>query len=183
MNEFLTSPVVSLSLRRCSFLLKSLHAVSLVLPVSESEAVQLIIDIDFILHYWPNTVGVHPAIVITIIIIAYGVVNLFAVKWYGETEFWMALGKVVLIVGLLLFTFVTMLGGNPLGDRFGFRYWDEPVSFTSYHTQYRECLTYPGLLCDILPHGAAWSLYGLPGLFHPSCLHDSRSRLRQHGCR
>ena len=56
---------------------------------------------------------------------------MFAVKWYGETEFWMALGKVLLIVGLLFYTFIAMLGGNPLGDRFGFRYWKNPGSFTS----------------------------------------------------
>jgi yeast amino acid transporter len=40
----------------------------------------------------------------------------------------------LLIVGLLVFTFVVMLGGNPLHDRFGFRYWNEPGAFaTLYH--------------------------------------------------
>jgi hypothetical protein len=58
--------------------------------------------------------------------------NLFAVRFYGgakmacckrsgflthlcwpESEFWLALGKVVLIFGLILFTFVVMVGGNP----------------------------------------------------------------------
>lgn len=63
----------------------------------------------------------------------FSAVNLFAVKWYGETEFWMALGKVILIVGLLFFTFIVMLGGNPLGDRFGFRYWRDPGSFTTLY--------------------------------------------------
>jgi len=48
-------------------------------------------------------------------------INLLAVQWYGETEFWAALGKVLLIVGLLVFTFIAMLGGNPIHDRFGFR--------------------------------------------------------------
>lgn len=33
------------------------------------------------------------------------------------------MGKVLLIIGLLLMTFITMLGGNPLHDRFGFRFW------------------------------------------------------------
>ncbi|KAF3156406.1 hypothetical protein TWF106_008076 [Orbilia oligospora] len=57
------------------------------------------------------------------------------IKWYGEAEFWMALGKVILIVGLLIFTFITMLGGNPLHDRFGFRYWSNPGAFAEfYHT-------------------------------------------------
>ncbi len=48
-------------------------------------------------------------------------INLLAVHWYGESEFWAALGKVLLIVGLLIFTFIAMLGGNPIHDRFGFR--------------------------------------------------------------
>lgn len=59
--------------------------------------------------------------------------NLFAVKWYGESEFWLSLGKVVLAVGLITFTFIAMLGGNPLGDRYGFRYWYDPGSFAEYY--------------------------------------------------
>lgn len=56
-------------------------------------------------------------------------------QWYGETEFWAALGKVLLIVGLLFFTFIVMVGGNPLHDKFGFRYWKEPGAFNEfYHT-------------------------------------------------
>lgn len=35
----------------------------------------------------------------------------------------------ILIIGLIIYTFVTMLGGNPLHDRFGFRYWREPGAF------------------------------------------------------
>lgn len=56
-------------------------------------------------------------------------------QWYGETEFWAALGKVLLIIGLIIFTFIAMLGGNPLGDRYGFRYWKNPGSFAElYYT-------------------------------------------------
>lgn len=52
---------------------------------------------------------------------------------YGEVEFWAALGKMLLIVGLVVFTFITMLGGNPLGDRFGFRYWQNPGAFAELY--------------------------------------------------
>lgn len=45
----------------------------------------------------------------------------------------MALGKVLLIIGLLFYTFIVMLGANPLGDRFGFRYWKNPGSFTELY--------------------------------------------------
>lgn len=62
-------------------------------------------------------------------------INLLAVKWYGETEFWAALGKVLLIIGLIIFTFIAMLGGNPIHDRYGFRYWKNPGSFAElYYT-------------------------------------------------
>ena len=79
------------------------------------------------IHYWSAVVPAGG--IIAIVIVLYALINLLAVKWYGETEFWAALGKVLLIVGLILFTFITMLGGNPLGDRFGFRYWNNPGSF------------------------------------------------------
>lgn len=65
----------------------------------------------------------------------FSLINMLAVKWYGETEFWAALGKVLLIIGLIIFTFISMLGGNPLKDRYGFRYWNNPGSF---NTLYRE---------------------------------------------
>jgi amino acid permease len=58
-------------------------------------------------------------------------INLLAVQWYGESEFWAALGKVLLIIGLLIFTFIVMLGGNPMHDRFGFRC---AVSLLPFHT-------------------------------------------------
>ena len=44
----------------------------------------------------------------------YAVINLMAVKWYGETEFWAALGKMLLIIGLIIYTFITMLGTSSL---------------------------------------------------------------------
>ncbi|RVD83658.1 uncharacterized protein DFL_005438 [Arthrobotrys flagrans] len=94
-----------------------------------------IVATTFILSFWPGSTSVHPAIIISIIIVVYALANMFTVKWYGEAEFWMALGKVILIVGLLIFTFITMLGGNPLHDRFGFRYWSNPGAFAEfYHT-------------------------------------------------
>jgi amino acid transporter len=83
--------------------------------------------------------------------VLYAVINLMAVKWYGETEFWAALGKMLLIIGLIIYTFVAMLGkflsptayhkrilirnpgGNPLGDRYGFRYWKEPGAFAELY--------------------------------------------------
>ena len=55
-------------------------------------------------------------------------------KAYGEAEFWLSGGKVLLIVMLFSFTFVTMVGGNPKHDAYGFRYWKNPGAFAEYIT-------------------------------------------------
>lgn len=44
-----------------------------------------------------------------------------SVSFFGEAEFWLALGKVLLVFAMTFYTLITMLGGNPLGDRYGFR--------------------------------------------------------------
>ena len=51
---------------------------------------------------------------------------------YGEAEFWLSIGKVLLIVMLYCFTFVTMVGGNPKHDAYGFRYWKTPGAFAEH---------------------------------------------------
>lgn len=85
-----------------------------------------------VIHYWSDVVPAGG--IIAIVIVLYALINLLTVEWYGETEFWAALGKVLLIVALIIFTFVTMLGGNPLHERFGFTYWQNPGAFAElYH--------------------------------------------------
>ena len=56
-------------------------------------------------------------------------INILAVKAYGEAEFWLSGGKVILIFSLFFFTFITMVGGNPKGDAYGFRYWTGGLAF------------------------------------------------------
>lgn len=51
--------------------------------------------------------------------------NVIHVKFYGESEFYFASLKIILIVSLILMAFVVMLGGNPIHDRIGFRYWKD----------------------------------------------------------
>ncbi|KAI9166445.1 putative amino acid permease [Paramyrothecium foliicola] len=86
---------------------------------------------NLIIHFWSDAVPAGGIIAITIVL--YAVINVLAVQWYGESEFWAALGKVLLIIGLIIFTFIAMLGGNPLNDRFGFRYWKDPGAFTQLY--------------------------------------------------
>ncbi|OAX82891.1 hypothetical protein ACJ72_02759 [Emergomyces africanus] len=90
-----------------------------------------IVACNVIIHYWSDVVPA--AGIITIVLVSYGVINFFAVQWYGESEFWLALGKALLIIGLIIFTFISMLGANPLGDRYGFRYWRDPGSFAEFY--------------------------------------------------
>ncbi|KAL8795218.1 MAG: hypothetical protein Q9195_002229 [Heterodermia aff. obscurata] len=90
-----------------------------------------IVACNLIINFWSDVVPTGA--IIAIIIVLYGFLNVFAVKWYGESEFWLAIGKVILAVGLIVFTFITMLGGNPQHDRFGFRFWREPGAFAELY--------------------------------------------------
>ncbi|KAJ5787375.1 Amino acid/polyamine transporter I [Penicillium paradoxum] len=92
-----------------------------------------IVAVSLIIRYWTDVIPV--AAMNVIVLVLYAVLNLFAVKWYGEAEFWLSLGKVFLSIGLIIYTFVVMLGGNPLGDRFGFRYWNNPGSFNEFYLE------------------------------------------------
>lgn len=57
---------------------------------------------------------------------------MFAVRIYGEAEFYLSSGKAFLLFLLFSFTFVTMVGGNPQHDAYGFRNWQSPGAFREY---------------------------------------------------
>ncbi|KAG9225415.1 hypothetical protein CCMSSC00406_0002918 [Pleurotus cornucopiae] len=76
----------------------------------------------FMLHFWTDKIPVEATI--AFVLVLYVAINFFAVKWYGESEFWLSLGKVILAASLIFFTFITMVGGNPLHDVYGFCNWD-----------------------------------------------------------
>ena len=65
----------------------------------------------------------------------YRLLNAVAVGIFGEAEFWLSGGKVVLMFMLFAFTFITMVGGNPEGDAYGFRYWSDPGAFATYNSE------------------------------------------------
>ncbi|KAF5620105.1 carnitine transporter [Fusarium sp. NRRL 52700] len=85
----------------------------------------------FILQFWTDAIPVGATI--AVIIVLYALINLMAIQYFGETEFWAAIGKVILIVGLILFTFIVMVGGNPHKDAFGFTYWKSPGAFAELY--------------------------------------------------
>lgn len=93
--------------------------------------------LNLVLSYWnADITNPGPTAGICLGVIAlYAGLNLLAVRGYGEAEFWLSGGKVILIFILFFFTFITMVGGNPQKDHYGFRYWYTPGAFREYlHT-------------------------------------------------
>lgn len=91
-----------------------------------------VVTVNAIVNYWRD--DFTPAITMAIQVVLYFTINVFGVKLYGETEFWLGLGKIILAVGLILYSFITMVGGNPKHDVYGFRYWRDPGVMAEYIT-------------------------------------------------
>ncbi|KAF2093969.1 hypothetical protein NA57DRAFT_47448 [Rhizodiscina lignyota] len=88
--------------------------------------------LNLVLSYWRD--DIPAGAVCGVAIFLYACLNVLAVRAYGEAEFWLSGGKVILIMILFSFTFITMVGGNPKHDAYGFRYWNNPGSFAQYRT-------------------------------------------------
>ncbi|KAM5381266.1 hypothetical protein ACJA88_004341 [Fusarium oxysporum] len=69
-----------------------------------------------VMQYW-NT-DINPAVWIAIALSVCYFMNMVAVRWYGEAEFIMGSTKILLILGLIMATFITMVGGNPHHDAY-----------------------------------------------------------------
>ncbi|KAI6284415.1 hypothetical protein MCOR27_002770 [Pyricularia oryzae] len=86
--------------------------------------------LNLVITFWRDDV---PAVAVCLICIAlYGALNVVAVRYFGEAEFWLSSGKLLLIVMVFCFTFVTMVGGNPQNDAYGFRNWMVVSAFKEY---------------------------------------------------
>ncbi|KAG9237278.1 amino acid permease/ SLC12A domain-containing protein [Amylocarpus encephaloides] len=59
-------------------------------------------------------------------------INFFGVGIFGEFEFWLSSIKVLIMLGLIVFTFVLACGGGPQESAPGFRYWTNPGAFAPY---------------------------------------------------
>lgn len=55
-------------------------------------------------------------------------------RWYGESEFIMASTKVLLLFGLCLVTLITMCGGNPRHEAYGFSNWGNGNAMHEYYS-------------------------------------------------
>lgn len=86
-----------------------------------------------VMQYW-NT-SVNPAVWIAMAMVICILLNVAAVKWFGESEFIMASTKVLMLFGLVLLTLITMSGGNPRNDAYGFRHWGNGNAMHAYYAE------------------------------------------------
>lgn len=91
-----------------------------------------ITSVNSMIHYWRDDYS--PAACIAPQIVIYLLLNVFTVKWFGESEFYLSIGKMILAIGLIMFTFVTMVGGNPQHHAFGF------TNFKGIHNAFPQYL-------------------------------------------
>ncbi|KAL5345462.1 hypothetical protein ACLOAV_009835 [Pseudogymnoascus australis] len=96
------------------------------LVAAEASAASIILD------YWEAPV--HVAVWITMVLFIVLLLNVIAVSFFGEAEFWFASIKLITILGLIILGIVLFFGGGPNHDRLGFRYWKVPGAFKEYRT-------------------------------------------------
>ncbi|KAF2842993.1 histidine permease [Patellaria atrata CBS 101060] len=83
-----------------------------------------------VIEYWSPPV--HIAVWISIMIVVIVGLNALPVGFYGETEFWFASTKVIMMIGILMVSFILFWGGGPNRDRLGFRFWEDPGAANTY---------------------------------------------------
>ncbi|KUJ11301.1 uncharacterized protein LY89DRAFT_655092 [Mollisia scopiformis] len=82
-----------------------------------------------LIEFWTDK---YPALWITLLIIITFLVGIIFVGVYGEVEFFFALIKILLVVGVIIMGLMIDLGGVPGQERIGFRYWKNPGPFVEY---------------------------------------------------
>ncbi|KAK1572883.1 amino acid permease [Colletotrichum navitas] len=90
-----------------------------------------IVAMGIMISFWTDAV---PIVAIIVPMIAlYALLNIITVRYFGISEFYLSIFKVLLMIGLFFFTFITMVGGNPLHDAYGFRFWQSPGAFVEHN--------------------------------------------------
>ncbi|KAJ5114088.1 hypothetical protein N7456_002622 [Penicillium angulare] len=83
-----------------------------------------------VIDYWPNDIPI--AALVTVMLVIVIALNCAPVHVYGETEFWFASLKVLMIIGLLILSFILFWGGGADHQRLGFHYWKDPGAMNEY---------------------------------------------------
>lgn len=94
------------------------------LIAAETSAASIVID------YWkpPVSIGVWIAVVLVVILF----LNIVAVSFFGEAEFWFASIKLITILGLIILGIVLFFGGGPKHSPLYFNFWNDPGAFHEY---------------------------------------------------
>ncbi|EGO01248.1 hypothetical protein SERLA73DRAFT_72202 [Serpula lacrymans var. lacrymans S7.3] len=100
----------------------------------------------------------HTAIYIAVTIILLIIINLFGVRFFGNSEIVFATLKIMLIIGLIIGGLVVTLGGGPNHERHGFQYWRNPGPMVSYLEPGGRG-RFVGMLVALVP--AAFSMSGV----------------------
>ena len=111
--------------------------------------------------YWAPSVNAGVWITIFLLLVLF--LNIIAVSFFGEAEFWFASIKLITIVGLILVGLVIFFGGAPTHDRLGFRYWDHPGAFKQY-------LDVPGATGRFLAYWTAFVRAGFAFITSPELI-------------
>jgi amino acid transporter len=114
-----------------------------------------------IIEYWDPPV--HIAVWITIVLIVMLLLNIIAVGFFGEAEFWFASIKLITICGLIILGIVIFFGGGPDQTRVrGFAYWENPGAFKEYNA--------PGALGHFLGYWHAFIAAGFAFITSPELI-------------
>jgi len=84
-----------------------------------------------LLTFWDSNVNHQPIYIAVMIVCCVGI-NLFGVRYFGESEFVFSCIKLMLITGLIIGGLAVSLGGGPNHDRIGFRFWKHPGPFNEF---------------------------------------------------
>ncbi|KAL5512044.1 hypothetical protein ACEPAH_5263 [Sanghuangporus vaninii] len=114
-----------------------------------------------LLTFWDDKES-HAAIYTAVICIGVCLINIFGVRWFGESEFCFSIIKILLITGLIITGLVVDLGGGPDHQRIGFRYWKNPGAMAQFDLVSSDKVglgRFLGLLSVLIQ--AAFSLQGM----------------------
>jgi amino acid transporter len=84
-----------------------------------------------LIQFWTDR---YPALWITLFIVLAFLVGIMFIGVYGELEFFFAILKILLVIGVIIMGLVIDLGGVPGQPRIGFQYWNNPGPFVEYIT-------------------------------------------------
>lgn len=84
-----------------------------------------------LLTFWDSNID-HQPIYIAVMVVCCAGINLFGVRYFGESEFCFSIIKICLISALIIGGLAVSLGGGPNHERIGFRFWKNPGPINAY---------------------------------------------------